>query len=655
MKTLLLLAIGAAAIQIAHGSEPIVVNTKTGVVQQTSSGVGSVSKPYDFRSINALGLGTALTAGNGINISSGVVTVDKTVITGQGPDTAPTMDDLILTYNTTGDVLKSVLLSDLAANLTINSIIDQITAFGVQPSFQTMTQNWSFNIPNANSTFVVPANRVAGQFPVSLGTNGAITFGFPDVSTGASFTADQNNYTPASLTYFLRLSSDGTRNLTGISQSQVAGTNHWIACVGNSIVLKHENAGSTASNRFHNSTGADITLASGQSAIMFYDATTSRWNVNAIGGVGSGTGTVTSVDTTSPVTGGPFTTSGTIALDVSQNFGFTQTQDITITTAQANNVSPGLTLTHNTSGTPANGLGAGIAFQAQSSTTANRAQGILATSWSDVTDATRTAFMDFQVVNSGTNATKMRLFGSGGLAVNGTTDPGAGVVSANTGFKIAGSEFPSTSNGIVKRTAANTYSAATDGTDYVSPSGAATETNKTFNSSTNSISDANTFTHDLTTVPNATGGWNKYFVTGSDFTTTNLTATPITGLTTGTLSNATWYEFEVVLRLLNAADSAGLKWGITGNGTGTASQVFCTYMVNSTGTAAAAAVALNGVATLSSAFISYSSGEGILAGKGFFLSRSTGTATMEIDIAKVTSNTATVRVGSRLWIRKADL
>lgn len=47
----------------------------------------------------------------------------------------------------------------------------------------------------------------------------------------------------------------------------------------NNIVLKHEDANSTAANRFLNSTGADITLSANQAADLYYDEQNTRWRV----------------------------------------------------------------------------------------------------------------------------------------------------------------------------------------------------------------------------------------------------------------------------------------------------------------------------------------------------------------------------------------
>jgi hypothetical protein len=57
---------------------------------------------------------------------------------------------------------------------------------------------------------------------------------------------------------------------------------------------------------------------------------------------------------------------------------------------------------------------------------------------------------------------RARFVPSGGFNVGATSDPGVGVINANVGFKLGGAEFPVASNGLVKRTAANTYSVITD-------------------------------------------------------------------------------------------------------------------------------------------------------------------------------------------------
>jgi hypothetical protein len=106
--------------------------------------------------------------------------------------------------------------------------------------------------------------------------------------TGSQFTANQNDYVPTTNAYFLRLSSNASRDLTGLYAPDptgaygrlIDGEVKVIVNVGsNDIVLKHQDANSTADNRFLNSTGADITLSANQAADLIYDGTTQRWRV----------------------------------------------------------------------------------------------------------------------------------------------------------------------------------------------------------------------------------------------------------------------------------------------------------------------------------------------------------------------------------------
>jgi len=71
---------------------------------------------------------------------------------------------------------------------------------------------------------------------------------------------------------------------------------------------------------------------------------------------------ITSVGTTSPITGGTITNTGTIGLDVSVDHAFTSPQSITEDDAKTNSVDTLLTLSRSTSGTAAAGLGSEILF-----------------------------------------------------------------------------------------------------------------------------------------------------------------------------------------------------------------------------------------------------------------------------------------------------
>ncbi len=95
--------------------------------------------------------------------------------------------------------------------------------------------------------------------------------------TPSQITSNQDNYDPAGLmqTAALRLSTDASRDITGIAGG-ADGRMILIFNVGSfDIVLKDEDAGSTAANRF--ALQADITVPPDGAAILWYDSASSRW------------------------------------------------------------------------------------------------------------------------------------------------------------------------------------------------------------------------------------------------------------------------------------------------------------------------------------------------------------------------------------------
>ncbi len=90
-------------------------------------------------------------------------------------------------------------------------------------------------------------------------------------------TANQNDYNPTGLSTatVLRLSTDASRNITGIS----GGADGRLLALFNigsfPVVLKTADTGSSAANRFDFDT--DVTLQPDQGIILLYDSTDSRW------------------------------------------------------------------------------------------------------------------------------------------------------------------------------------------------------------------------------------------------------------------------------------------------------------------------------------------------------------------------------------------
>lgn len=102
------------------------------------------------------------------------------------------------------------------------------------------------------------------------------------VISPAQLTANTDDYNPTGLATCstIRLSTDASRNLTGIVAQQL-GTIIILNNVGSQdLVLKHD-VTSTAANRFYCPNSADFTIKPNGSATIRYDGTSSRWRVIA--------------------------------------------------------------------------------------------------------------------------------------------------------------------------------------------------------------------------------------------------------------------------------------------------------------------------------------------------------------------------------------
>lgn len=146
------------------------------------------------------------------------------------------------------------------------------------------------------------------QYYLADGTR-AITgpFDLNSAITPAQITANEDDYAPtghATASVF-RLSSDASRNITGLQ----GGSNNRLVFLhnidANNIVLKDEDVSSTAANRF--ALNSDITIQTDNIVVLQYDSTTGRWR--GVGGGGGGGGDLLA-DGTVPLTAnwdlGPF-------------------------------------------------------------------------------------------------------------------------------------------------------------------------------------------------------------------------------------------------------------------------------------------------------------------------------------------------------------
>lgn len=102
------------------------------------------------------------------------------------------------------------------------------------------------------------------------------------VISPAQLTANTDDYNPTgfNLATVLRVSTDASRNLTGLTAPSPARPKRVLLLnVGaNALVLKHDQT-STAANRFYTPNNADYTIAQNSGALLEYDPTSSRWRV----------------------------------------------------------------------------------------------------------------------------------------------------------------------------------------------------------------------------------------------------------------------------------------------------------------------------------------------------------------------------------------
>lgn len=113
------------------------------------------------------------------------------------------------------------------------------------------------------------------------------------IVTPAQITADKNNYdfTGLSGANILRLSSDASRNITGLTALRRS-RQLYVCNVGSfDIVLVDESGSSTAGNRF--ALSSNLTLNPDEGIVLWYDLTSSRWRALSQPQIaGSGTGDV---------------------------------------------------------------------------------------------------------------------------------------------------------------------------------------------------------------------------------------------------------------------------------------------------------------------------------------------------------------------------
>ena len=131
--------------------------------------------------------------------------------------------------------------------------------------------------------------------------------------TAAQVTANQNNYNPGRKAKVIIISTDASRTITGLyfGVPALGGDEHIIYNGGSFPAVLAHNTTSTPAVRFTNLGAANITLAPGESAYLWYDGVSLRYktvklfnpdNPGAIGTTTPSTGAFTTVSVTGQIT-----------------------------------------------------------------------------------------------------------------------------------------------------------------------------------------------------------------------------------------------------------------------------------------------------------------------------------------------------------------
>jgi hypothetical protein len=187
------------------------------------------------------------------------------------------------TLNLSGGALRQLVISGTAADAGM-----QVTSVGGSGKAYSLYTNTAGSLILQDDADGTPSIGITGDVVTLTATSGVTIV--TNLSTGAISTsglispaqivANTDNYNPTGLATatLLRLTTDVSRNLTGIV-AQTAGRQFVLANLGAANLVLIHDATSTAANRFYCPGNANFTMTPTSYVHLLYDNTLTRWLV----------------------------------------------------------------------------------------------------------------------------------------------------------------------------------------------------------------------------------------------------------------------------------------------------------------------------------------------------------------------------------------